>query len=297
MMTIKVFASLCGCSTQTLRYYDRIDLLKPVKVDPWSGYRHYAKSQAIDFVKIKNLQAADFAIDEIKVLLTMTDTQVYEAFARKIAEQAQKLERIKKIQQSYLTEKSNMEKLVKNLSDYILHAVSDFTVLREFGLSADDGPAVVARLKDYIERHTLEHLPADSDVHLIVDGQITRGAASVADTLAALKENGYDSTVLLGDETVREEEDITFENSEGAWECHDWRFAYEFIDNIPPMDPENNYCFFFKLADDKYTDGLEFPLFMIAAMLSKMTSDKCVMGCCVEHSDDGKNHFWLRKKQ
>ena len=86
MMTIKQFASLCGCNTQTLRYYDKIGLLKPVKVDSWSGYRYYTKSQAMDFVKIKNLQAADFSIDEIKILLAMSDQQIYEAFDRKIAE-------------------------------------------------------------------------------------------------------------------------------------------------------------------------------------------------------------------
>lgn len=40
MMTIKEFASLCGCSTQTLRYYDKIDLLKPVKVNQSSGYNY-----------------------------------------------------------------------------------------------------------------------------------------------------------------------------------------------------------------------------------------------------------------
>ena len=128
MMTIKEFASLCGCNAQTLRYYDKINLLKPVKVDPWSGYRYYTKSQAIDFVKIKNLQAADFTIDEIKTMLAISDQQVYEAFDRKIAEQAQKLERIKEIQQSYQTEKSNMERLVQNVADYILHAVSDYEV-------------------------------------------------------------------------------------------------------------------------------------------------------------------------
>ena len=114
MMTIKEFASLCGCNTQTLRYYDKIDLLKPVKVDQWSGYRYYAKSQAIDFVKIKNLQAADFTIDEIKALLTMPDQQVFDAFDQKITEQAQKLERIKEIQQSYLTEVNTM----KNIERY-----------------------------------------------------------------------------------------------------------------------------------------------------------------------------------
>ena len=31
------FARLCGCNPQTLRYYDRVELLKPVKVDEWSG--------------------------------------------------------------------------------------------------------------------------------------------------------------------------------------------------------------------------------------------------------------------
>ena len=68
-MTIKEFANLCGCNSQTLRYYDRIDLLKPVEVDQWSGYRFYEEEQALDFVKIKNLQLAGFTIDEIKEIL------------------------------------------------------------------------------------------------------------------------------------------------------------------------------------------------------------------------------------
>ena len=39
MMTIKAFAELCGCTAQTLRYYDRIGLLQPAQVDKWTGYR------------------------------------------------------------------------------------------------------------------------------------------------------------------------------------------------------------------------------------------------------------------
>ncbi len=298
MMTIKEFASLCGCNTQTLRYYDKIGLLKPVKVDQWSGYRYYEKSKAIEFVKIKNLQAADFTIDEIKVLLTMPDQQVYEAFDRKIAEQAQKLERIKEIQQSYLAEKTNMEKLVQNLADYILHAVSDYVVLREFGLSPSDGPAVVAQLKDYIERRTQRYLPAEPNVHLIVDEQVIRGADHVADALAALKGKGYDNTVLLGDETVQEHEDFTTENSETLWECHGWEFVYDFIDRIPQMDAGHDYCFYFELTEEKYGEGLEFPLFMVAAMLPRVDADALAMGCTIKRSADGLNHFTLlRRKQ
>lgn len=297
MTTIKEFASLCGCNTQTLRYYDKIDLLKPVKVDPWSGYRYYAKSQAIDFVKIKNLQAADFTIDEIKLLLAMPDPQVYEAFDRKIQEQAQKLERIKEIQQSYLTEKSNMEKLVQNAADYLLHGVSAYEVLREFGLTPEDGPAILAKLGDYLKRTTWQHLPAGPDVQLIINDQVIRGADNIAEAFASLKGQGYDDTVLLGDDTVQDEEGFTPDNSETVWQCHGWKFVYEFLDAIPHMERGYHYCFSFQLSEDKYGKGLEFPMFMIAAMLPRVDTDELTMGCCVEHSNDGQNHFSLLRRK
>ena len=68
-MTIKEFAKLVNCNPQTLRYYDSVDLLKPAGVDKFSGYRHYDEEQALDFVKIRNLQTAGFTIVEIKELL------------------------------------------------------------------------------------------------------------------------------------------------------------------------------------------------------------------------------------
>ena len=296
MMTIKEFASLCGCNAQTLRYYDKIDLLKPVKVDRWSGYRYYEKHQAVDFVKIKNLQAADFSIGEIKELLSMSDSEVQEAFERKIAEQVQKLERIREIQRSYLSEKKNMEKLIQNVADYILHAVSNYEVLREFGLSPDDGPAIVAQLKDYIERSTQRHLPAELDVHLFVNDQVFHGADHAADALAELKGKGYDDTVLLGDETVQDDEGFTAENSETLWACHGWGYVHEFIDRIPNMDPGRDYCFCFELTEEKYGEGLEFPLFMIATMLPRVDADELAMGCSVKRSEDGENHFALMRR-
>ena len=91
MITIQGFAKLCGCNTQTLRYYDRIGLLAPAKVDEWTGYRYYEEDQALLFVKIKNLQQADFSIEEIKTLLPGDDDLLMAAFERKIKEQKQKL--------------------------------------------------------------------------------------------------------------------------------------------------------------------------------------------------------------
>ena len=297
MMTIKEFATLCGCITQTLRYYDKIDLLKPVKVDQWSGYRYYAKSQAIDFVKIKNLQSADFTINEIKALLTMPDQQVFEAFDQKIAEQAQKLERIKEIQQSYLTEKNNMEKLVQSASNWLFHDISNFEVLREFGMSPEDGESVIAKLKEFYERTTLRHLPADPDVHLILNGSVIQGSDQIIEAFDALKGKGYEDTVLLGDQDVGKTGDLTPENGETVWECHGWSFVHEFLHDIPEFQKGYEYCLYFQLTEEKYPEGLEFPMFMVAAILPKLDSEHNSFGCSVDHSDDGQNHFVLLRRK
>ena len=45
MIKIGDFARLSQVSVVTLRYYDEMDLLKPVKVDAFTGYRFYAVDQ------------------------------------------------------------------------------------------------------------------------------------------------------------------------------------------------------------------------------------------------------------
>lgn len=84
MIKIKEFAGLCQCSTQTLRYYDQVGLLSPAYVDDENSYRYYERNQLYDYIKIKNLQLADFSITEIKGLLKSSDEDIYHAFDQKI---------------------------------------------------------------------------------------------------------------------------------------------------------------------------------------------------------------------
>lgn len=136
-MTIKEFAKLCNCNPQTLRYYDKEDLLKPKMVDSWTGYRHYSEEQAIDFVKIKNLQEADFSIKEIKELLTKSDEEIYLAFDKKIEEQVEKLERIRKTQATYLSEKQNMEAKIREIREKVMAAAKEYDPWEEFGITQE----------------------------------------------------------------------------------------------------------------------------------------------------------------
>ncbi|MFJ1805207.1 MULTISPECIES: MerR family transcriptional regulator [unclassified Streptomyces] len=45
MLTIGAFARACRLSPKALRLYDELDLLRPARVDPDTGYRHYAVEQ------------------------------------------------------------------------------------------------------------------------------------------------------------------------------------------------------------------------------------------------------------
>ena len=43
MLSIGEFSKICKVTVKTLRYYDRIGLLKPVHVDDMTGYRYYSR--------------------------------------------------------------------------------------------------------------------------------------------------------------------------------------------------------------------------------------------------------------
>jgi len=300
MMTIKEFARLCSCNAQTLRYYDKIDLLKPVKVDPWSGYRYYIPTQAVDFVKIKNLQAADFTIDEIKRLLTQPDQQVYDAFDQKIAEQTQKLERIREIQQSYLTEKNMIEHIVQSISDYVLSNCTDLEVLREFGLSPEDAPEVLTRLRSYLNQWIAPNAGSDcnwEDITLVVNEEVFHGEDAVRDKLKTLTEEKPSNTVLLGDTTITQDGDFTPDDHVTLWERHGWAHVHEFINQIPPLEPGQQYCCWLHLKGDRYKDNLSFGMFLLGAILLKRDAANIPISVVGERSDDDQNHFALLRKK
>lgn len=150
-MTIKEFAHICGCNPQTLRYYDQIDLLKPVKVDRWSGYRYYDEEQAYVFVKIKNLQKAGFTIDEIRGLLDKDNLAICRAFDEKIAKEEKRLQEIKDIRQSYQTEMNNIKDKIDAVRKKITEEMQAYNQTSEFGLHADKYEGLIDNVNRYLD--------------------------------------------------------------------------------------------------------------------------------------------------
>ena len=69
MIKIGDFARLSQVSVVTLRYYDEMDLLKPVKVDTFTGYRFYAANQLPRLNRILALKDLGFSLEQIRLML------------------------------------------------------------------------------------------------------------------------------------------------------------------------------------------------------------------------------------
>jgi len=70
MFKIGDFSKLSRVSVRMLRYYDKKGLLKPNKVDSFTGYRYYSAEQIYIINKIHAMKEMGFNVSEIKVLIS-----------------------------------------------------------------------------------------------------------------------------------------------------------------------------------------------------------------------------------
>jgi DNA-binding transcriptional MerR regulator len=104
MIRIGDFSKLSRVPVKTLRYYDEMNLLKPVEVDPFTGYRLYEYNQLSTLHRILALKDLGFSLEEIGRLLDdglsaeqmrgMLKLRETEARQR-VQEEAERLERIR----------------------------------------------------------------------------------------------------------------------------------------------------------------------------------------------------------
>jgi effector-binding domain-containing protein len=69
MLKIGDFSKFSQVSVKTLRYYDEIGLLKPGKVDQFTGYRYYTADQLTRLNKIVGLKDLGLSLEEIGLIL------------------------------------------------------------------------------------------------------------------------------------------------------------------------------------------------------------------------------------
>jgi DNA-binding transcriptional MerR regulator len=103
MIRIGDFSKLSRVTIKTLRYYDEQGLLKPVSVDPFSGYRYYEYDQLPRLHRILAFKDLGFSLHEIGRLLerNLSAEQLrgmltlrQEEIRRKVEAEGERLERV-----------------------------------------------------------------------------------------------------------------------------------------------------------------------------------------------------------
>ena len=76
MIKIGAFAKICNVSTQTLRYYDSVGILKADEIDPSSGYRFYSIDAVEKYKRIVLYKSLGFSLEEIKKIEESTSEEL-----------------------------------------------------------------------------------------------------------------------------------------------------------------------------------------------------------------------------
>ena len=88
LYSIGEISEITDTSGKTLRYYDKIGLLKPEYKNPETLYRYYTKDQIFSVFLIKKLQTLGFSLKEIQTLM---DVDSPHAYAEEVSEKMKTL--------------------------------------------------------------------------------------------------------------------------------------------------------------------------------------------------------------
>ena len=270
-MTIKEFSKLCCCNAQTLRYYDSINLLKPARVDRFTGYRYYDSEQALEYVKIKNLQDAQFSIEEIKNLLDRDNDAIVRAIDLKIEEQKAKLEKIIQIQKSYQSEYMKMQEVIIKTKNKLNESVGTYDVALEYGISEEFYREIISKINEQYDYVMVKMKETEHDS--VSEEMNNKNVIEVQN--GALDNPVYDMNNV-----------VVIEES-------GWKYTAEVLEKLPILD--GDYILYFELDDEKWNYN-DFCVVVLNIVQSRNKDNPYEISCRRNRSTDGKNHFWLLKR-
>ena len=85
LLKIGEIAGFFGVSVKAIRVYEKMGIIKPIKIDEQTGYRYYSANQVQQLNALLELKQLGFFLIEIKKLLDggMSDDQFMEALVHK----------------------------------------------------------------------------------------------------------------------------------------------------------------------------------------------------------------------
>ena len=133
-------------TSETLRHYDRIGLVKPSKIDPWTHYRYYTQQDLVRLNTVRALQLMDLPLQEIKKVLEYDDLEKIVDFLAQAEKKAEdKIAALEYSKSKIQLAKADYEKKLRGQQ-------------RGSGAFVKDLPARVILLSDTLQAPTVENL-------------------------------------------------------------------------------------------------------------------------------------------
>ncbi len=133
-------------TSETLRHYDRIGLVKPSRKDEWTNYRYYTEQDIVRLNTVRALQLMDLPLQEIKQVLDYNDLEKIVAFLDQAEKKAdEKIAALQYSKSKIRLAKADYEKKLQKRQERNGAFIRDF-------------PARVILLSDTLETPTLDTL-------------------------------------------------------------------------------------------------------------------------------------------
>lgn len=133
-------------TSETLRHYDRIGLVKPRKKDEWTNYRYYTEQDIVRLHTVRALQVMDLPLQEIKKVLEYDNLErIVDFLAQAERKAEEKIAALQYSKSKILTAKAEYERKLNG--QHKVHGV----FLKEY-------PERVILLSDTLETPTLDNL-------------------------------------------------------------------------------------------------------------------------------------------
>lgn len=133
-------------TSETLRHYDRIGLVKPSRKDEWTNYRYYTEQDIVRLNTVRALQMMDLSLQEIKKVLDYDDLEKIVSFLARAEQKAdEKIAALQYSKSKIQAAKADYEQKLRG------HEQLSGTVVKEI-------PERVILLSDTLEKPTLDNL-------------------------------------------------------------------------------------------------------------------------------------------
>ncbi len=119
MYKISTFSKISNTPIQTLRYYDTLELLKPMSIGKYNSYRYYTNEQLMKLKIIKKLKRMGFKLQEILSIMKKYDKKFLilhkERLQKEIDSNLKSMKELELIIQKMDSKSQNFQKELVNL--------------------------------------------------------------------------------------------------------------------------------------------------------------------------------------